>query len=141
MAIFAFAALALLGSAVQFKGQRDAAKAQEEIGEVNTASQQSDDRAKLRTQARQSRIQRAKIEQAAETSGGGSRESGAISSLSTQLSANVSRVSGQQQTALGISKLSGDVADARLLSAAGGAIKSVGAAGFQNAGGFDNLFS
>lgn len=135
-------ALLAIGTALQFKASVDAADAQEEASEISSAQQRIRDAEALRKQTRQAAVQRARIQQSAEATGtsGSSTETAALSSLSTQVSANVGRVRGQAQTADVLSGLNRDVADARMLSAAGGVIKSTGGQVFSAQGGFDNLF-
>ena len=141
MAITA-AATAIVGTAASIKSSRDAASAQRERGRVISASQRSEDAARLREHARAARRERARILQTSETLGiaGSSAETGAISALQTQVSANVARVSGQQKTAEGVSSLNQDLADAQVLGTLGRGVQSLGSQSFSAAGGFDNLF-
>lgn len=134
------AVAAVVGAGVQFKASRDVASAQRERGKVVGAQQRGEDRANLREQARQERIQRARIAQAAETTGGGSREIGATASLSTQVSANVGRIRGQQTAAEGVSDLNQDIASAQVQKSLGAGIQQIGTTAFTTAGGFDTLF-
>lgn len=136
----AAAVTAIVGLGVQVATSAKQADIQEEAGEVQSATQQAEDASRLRVQARQARVERARILQASETAGGGSREGGAISSLSTQLSANQARVSGQQQSADILGGLSQDLAQTQVTKAAGQTIQSIGVAAFDKFGGFDNLF-
>lgn len=138
----AAAVAVVVGTGVSVAGQAKAASAQREAGRVSAASQKVEDASRLRQQARQARIQRARIAAAAEASGAGesSAEFGAISALQTQVASNVARVSGQQKTTEALTRLSGDVAQGRTTQALGQAITSVGSFAFSQTGGFDNLF-
>ena len=127
-------AAASIGSAVV------SAKAQDKARDLKTASQRIEDASRIRKQAREARVRRSKILASAEATGGGSRESGAVSSLSTQLSANVGRVAGQQKTAEALGGINQDIANAQVVGAAGSALQSVGSSAFSATGGFDNLF-
>lgn len=134
------AGAAVAGTAVSVVGSIESAKAQKEAGQVQTASQRVEDAANIRKQAREARIQRARILQASEASGGGSRESGAISSLSTQLGEQKGRVAGQQATAQTLGGINQRIADSQTTQAFGQVIKSAGSFAFDRLGGFDNLF-
>lgn len=136
--VAAVATVAGLGISVTQANRQ--AKIQKEAGAVSSAAQKNEDASKLRSQARAARVQRSKILQAAESQGGGSRESGAISSLSTQLGEQQGRVSGQQATAETLGGLSQQIADSRVTQQAGSVLQQVGASAFNTTGGFDNLF-
>jgi hypothetical protein len=133
-----WAAVYAVGVAITVDASRKAAKAQKEQGKVQAASQKIEDASRLRKQAREARIQRARILAQSEATGatGSSAQGGALSSLGTQLNTNVSRVAGQAQTADALTELNSDLADAKLQGAYGSAIASVGNAG----GGLNNLF-
>ena len=77
--------------------------------------------------------------QASEATGGGSRESAAISSLSTQLSEQQGRVAGQQNTTGALTQLNADIAQTQVTQAVGQAVSTTAfSLGAQK--GFDNLF-
>ena len=130
------------GTAISLKGTADAASASKERGKIQTASQRNEDVSRNRQAARQARIKRAQIEQAAEGLGTSASSStgGAVGSLSTQVSENKARLEGQQLTAQAISKQNQNVSDAQVTQAFGGAVSSVASAAFSATGGFDNLF-
>lgn len=134
------AVTAVVGLAVSVDANNDAKEARKEANAVSSASQKNEDAARLRQQARAARIQRAKILQASEAQGGGSRDSGAISSLSTQLGEQQGRIGGQQKTAQALGGLNQDLANANTQAAAGKVISSIGMNAFETSGGFDNLF-
>tara|TARA_R110000851_G_scaffold165758_1_gene310815 strand:- start:356 stop:787 length:432 start_codon:yes stop_codon:yes gene_type:complete len=130
------------GTAISLKGTADAASASKERGKIQTASQRNEDVSRNRQAARQARIKRAQIEQAAEGLGTSASSStgGAVGSLSTQVSENKARLEGQQLTAQAISKQNQNVSDAQVTQAFGGAVSSVASSAFSATGGFDNLF-
>ena len=74
------AVTAVVGLAVSVDAKNDAKRAAKEKGKVLNASQKIEDASNLRKQAREARIQRSRILQASEEAGGGSRETGSISS-------------------------------------------------------------
>lgn len=131
---------AVVGLGISVSASAEQAGLTKEAGKITTASQKIEDAANIRRQAREARIQRARILQAAEESGGGSRESGAISSLSTQLSEQKGRVAGQQATAETLSGINTGIAKAGVTKSLGGVVKAVGSFAFTESGGFDNLF-
>lgn len=135
------AVAAVVGVAISADASMDAKEAREEANAVSSASQKNEDAAKLRQQARAARVQRSKILQASEAQGGGSRESGAISSLSTQLGEQQGRIGGQQKTAQALGGLNQDLANANTQAAAGKTISSISMNAFETSGGFDNLFN
>ena len=134
------AVAAVIGLGVNVATTAKSNRLQKEKGEVVSATQRSEDASRLRVQARQARVERARILQVSETAGGGSREGGGIASLSTQLSANQARVSGQQQAAQVIGSINQDIAQTQVTKAVGQVVQSVGSFAFAEAGGFDNLF-
>ncbi len=134
------AVAAVVGTVASMQASSKQARLQKEAGAVSTAAQKAEDAAQLRRQAREARVQRARISQQAETSGGGSREAGAISSLSTQLGAQQGRIAGQQATAESLSGINNQIAQAGVTKAVGQALQSVGSYSFEKSGGFDNLF-
>tara|TARA_R110000823_G_C15952958_1_gene502551 strand:- start:30164 stop:30595 length:432 start_codon:yes stop_codon:yes gene_type:complete len=137
------AAIAVVaGAAIQYDASRTQAAAQEERGRVQSASQKVKDRSNLRQQAREARVQRARIQQQAEATGtsGSSKEGGALGSLSTQLSASQGSVAGQANTANVVTGLNSDIASAQKQAALGSLVQSAGSYGFEKTGGFDNLF-
>lgn len=134
------AVAAVVGTVTSISASQRQARLAEEAGEVSTASQKIEDAAQLRKQAREARVQRARILQASETTGSGSRESGAISSLSTQLGEQQGRVAGQQATAEGLSGLNTGIAKAGVTKSLGQSVQSIGSYAFEKTGGFDNLF-
>jgi hypothetical protein len=139
----ASAIIAVVGIGVSAKGQSDARREQKEGRAVQSAAQLNEDIAAQRRSAREERIKRAQILQAAEGTGasGSSKQVGAISSLTQQAAANISRQGGQQLASEGISKVNQNIADAQTLQAFGGALKQVGGSAFKATGGFDNLFN
>lgn len=138
----ASAIVAVVGLGVSIKSSNDAKDAREEAQAVQGATQRNEDAAALRRAAREERIRRAQITQAATSTGAGgsSLESGAIASLSQQTASNIARVGGQQLAAQGISQANQDLADARTLGAVGQSLTNLGNQSFQASGGFDNLF-
>jgi hypothetical protein len=132
----------IVGTAVQLKGQREAAEARKEQGKIKTASQRNEDVSRARQDARQARIKKAQIEQSAENLGtsDSSTTSTAIGSLSTQVSENKARLEGQQLTAQALSKQSQNAADAQVTQTLGSGIASTASSAFSQSGGFDNLF-
>lgn len=140
--IAAYSSLAVAGvGAVNANVNANRAEAtQKEQGRVSAAAQKIEDASRLRKQAREARIQKARILQASEESGGGSRESGAISSLGTQLGANQGRMAGQQNTANTMTGLNQDLANSNKNIALSNSIKGLGMQAFNTAGGFDTLF-
>lgn len=134
------AVAAVVGLGISVASTAKSAKLQKEAGKVSTASQKIEDAANIRKQAREARVQRSRILQSAETAGGGSRESGAVSSLSTQLGEQQARVAGQQQTAQTLSNINADIAQTQVTKAVGQTVQSIGTFAFDKTGGFDNLF-
>jgi len=137
------AAVAIVaGTAVSIDASNKASSAAKEKGRVMSASQRIEDAATMRKQAREARIQRARIAQASENigTGGSSQELGAQSSLSSQVGANTARIGGQQLVAEGITSLNKDIASAQTQGAIGQGISSLGSTAFSATGGFDNLF-
>ena len=132
----------IAGTAISIKGTADAASARKEQGKIQTASQRNEDVSRGRKAARQARIKRAQIEQAAEGLGttGSSSTANAVGSLSTQVSENKARLEGQQLTAQAISRQSQKASDAQVTQALGSGISSVASSAFSATGGFDNLF-
>jgi len=133
------AVAAVVGTVASMQASSKQARLQKEAGAVSTAAQKAEDAAQLRRQAREARVQRARISQQAETSGGGSREAGAISSLSTQLGAQQGRLAGQQATAESLSGINNQIAQTQELAAFGGALTVLGMSSGA-AKGFENLF-
>ena len=136
------AVAAVAGLAVSVDANEKQASASRERGRVSGAAQRIEDNKNLREQARKTRIRQAQIDAASETQGtsGSSSSIGASSVLNTQVSSNVSRVSGQQLASQGISNLNSDIANAQNRGAIGGAISNIGTSAFDKLGGFDNLF-
>lgn len=134
------AVTAVVGLGVSISAQAKQERLQEEAREVTSAAQKIEDAAKLRKQAREARVQRSRILQASEAAGGGSRESGAVSSLSTQLGEQQSRVVGQQQTSEALGGINQEIASAQTTKAIGQTAQQIGTQAFQTTGGFDNLF-
>lgn len=136
------AAAFVVGTAVSVSANRKSAAAQKEQGKVQGASQKIEDASRLRKQAREARVTRARVLAQSEATGssGSSREGGALASLGTQLNANIGRVAGQAQTADALTGLNSDIANAQVQAAVGSTISSIGMTGFQGQGGFDNLF-
>jgi hypothetical protein len=120
--------------------QRRQAAAQREQGAISTATQQARDAANLRQQAREERVQRARILAASESQGAGSRTVGATSALGTQVASSQSNVLGQQASVEAINRQSNIISKAQLDQALGKAIISTATTAFNAGGGFDNLF-
>ena len=88
--------IALFGTAASVDQQRKSANAQKDIQRTQRASNAAQAAEEQRKQIREERVKKAKILQAAENTGvaGGSGESGATSSIGTQLSSNLNYNSG-----------------------------------------------
>lgn len=86
------------------EAQKDAAKAQRRANDIAQAEGEVQDINARRQRARQERVRRAQIQQAASNTGvgGSSGESGALSSLSTSTSAANASSRGSALTAMGI---------------------------------------
>ena len=146
----AAAVVAVIGLGVSVKSQADASKARKEGQAIQSAAQLNEDVAARRRAAREERIRRAQVMQAAENTGAGgsSKEIGAISSISQQTAAGISRQSGQQATAQGLGQVNQNLADAQTTQAIGGAMQQISGLIFSETGGwesasdaFDNLFN
>lgn len=118
-------------------------EAQERINEIQLASQQNEDAARLRQQAREARRQRATILQASENLGtsGSSKEIGALSTVSQQQSQNFARVGAQQATAAGVSLENQRISAAQRQQATGRLMQDVGTLIIQQSGGLEQLFT
>lgn len=136
------AVAAVVGTTASVVGQAKSASAQREAGRISSAQQRIEDRNTRREQARQERIRRAQILQSGEALGttGSSTESGAISSLSTQVSANSARLEGQSTAAQAITAQNQNAANAQVVGTLGRGVQTLGSQAFSEAGGFDELF-
>lgn len=136
------AVLAVAGTLYSAKQGSDAASAARERNRVATASQQNQDTAALRRQARQARIQRARMLAASESigAGGSSAQTGGVASLAQQSASGAANIASQQHTAGVIGGLNQDIAGSQQRAGYGQVVSGIGNQVFQAKGGFDNLF-
>lgn len=133
----------VVGTAIQVDANKASQRASKRRAQTEAAAQQNADRAALRSQAREARKQRARVLQASENLGtsGSSRDTGAIADLTQQQAQSFANVSAQQLAAAGISRETQKIADANVKAAYGQALQQAGSSAFNQAGGFNALFS
>tara|TARA_Y100001973_G_scaffold106665_1_gene186296 strand:+ start:17081 stop:17608 length:528 start_codon:yes stop_codon:yes gene_type:complete len=138
--IIAAASLATTAAAgyMQYQAASDAADAREEAGKISGAQQQIQQRRGTRQAIREERIRRARIMQAAESTGvgGSSGQFGSTAALSTLTGTNVANQRGQAAAARGIGAANQRAADAQSTGQMWGAIGQVSGSVFSAAGGF-----
>ena len=99
----------------QRRQSKKAAEKEEDAQAVAKAEQQAQQMEKTRAQIREERVRRSQIMQSSANTGtaGSSSEAGAVSSLGTQLGANIGSMTRQANSANAISSFQQDAADAR----------------------------
>lgn len=115
-------ATAVIAGASAYEQRRQgkrAAEAEEDAQKVAKAEQEAQRMEKTRAQIREERVRRAQITQSSTNTGvaGSSGEAGAVSSLGTQLGANIGSMTRQTNTANAISGFEQKAADARTKAA------------------------